>query len=347
MHRAFREPFMMMSGLALLLGACGSAQTPGTADPAAAAAPQPGPKHTLGENPFVNATWWSDPYGLARLQSLRLKKTDPEGAALLEKIARYGGADWVGEWTPNIENWMRKRVTLIHKNGALPVFVAYKIPKRDCGQYSAGGAKGAPEYKEWITALARGIGGRKAVVILEPDALGLMDKCLSPEDQKERLELLRFAIDTLESWGQTWVYLDAGHSGWLPAPEISERLKAAGIANADGFALNTSNYKATDELLAYGKKISAATGGKPFVIDTSRNGNGPPDVKDPSSEESWCNPAGRALGVPPTSQTADPLCHAYLWIKKPGESDGECNGGPKAGAWYADRALEMAKNAKW
>ncbi|MEU6524290.1 glycoside hydrolase family 6 protein, partial [Streptomyces sp. NPDC046924] len=30
-------------------------------------------------------------------------------------------------------------------------------------------------------------------------------------------------------------------------------------------------------------------------------------------------------------ETADPLVDAYLWVKRPGESDGECKGGPKAG----------------
>ena len=64
-------------------------------------------------------------------------------------------------------------------------------------------------------------------------------------------------------------------------------------------------------------------------------------------EDNWCNPPGRALGSPPTTQTADPSCDAYLWLKKPGESDGSCNGGPKAGLWYNERALELSRNAKF
>jgi endoglucanase len=35
--------------------------------------------------------------------------------------------------------------------------------------------------------------------------------------------------------------------------------------------------------------------------------------------------------------------HAFLWIKKPGESDGECNGGPKAGQWWTEMAIGLAK----
>jgi len=333
-----------------LLAGCGP-KSPGAggtaAATAAAAAPATGPKHAPGENPFIGAKWWEDPYSQAHLRALRAKsKGDTETAELMGKLAKYGGADWIGEWTPYVERWIDKRITLLQKNGAFPYFVAYKIPKRDCGQYSAGGASKGAEYREWILQFARGIGGRKAAVILEPDALPLMTKCLSAEDQKERIELLKFAVQTFASLGQTWVYIDAGHSDWVPAPEMAQRLKSAGIAEADGFALNTSNYKATEDLMKYGKELSALTGGKHFVIDTSRNGNGAPNAPR-DSEESWCNPPGRAAGTPPTAQTGEPLCDAFLWIKKPGESDGTCNGAPKAGEFWPEKALELAKNAKW
>jgi endoglucanase len=127
---------------------------------------------------------------------------------------------------------------------------------------------------------------------------------------------------------------------------MAPRLKAAGLDEADGFSLNVSNYRSTRELLAYGKKLSALVGGAHFVIDTGRNGNGSVDAPI-DSEASWCNPPGRALGTPPTTDTGEPLCDAFLWIKKPGESDGECGGGPKAGVWWQERAIELAQKAKW
>ena len=34
-----------------------------------------------------------------------------------------------------------------------------------------------------------------------------------------------------------------------------------------------------------------------------------------------------------------------LWIKTPGESDGECHGGPAAGAWWPTYALGLARRA--
>jgi endoglucanase len=338
------EPAAAGSGATAAPPESTSAAKPGA--PAASALPP----WKRGENPFVNVKWWSDPYAPARLKSKLLKKTSPEDSALMEKIADRGGADWIGDWTPNVENWVRKRVTLVlEKNGALPVFISYNLPKRDCGNYSSGGATKADAYKQWISGFARGIGNRRAVVILEPDGLGLLKKCLSPADQKERLDLSRFAVHAFEANGNTAVYIDAGHSAWMTAQEAAERLKAAGVDEADGFALNVSNYKTTESNIKFGKEVSKLVGGKHFVIDTSRNGNGPPPVckTEQDSEGCWCNPAGRALGTPPTWTTEDPQVDAYLWLKKPGESDGSCNGGPKAGEFWQDNALELARNAKF
>ena len=72
------------------------------------------------------------------------------------------------------------------------------------------------------------------------------------------------------------------------------------------------------------------------MIDTSRNGNGPYTEGDP--EENWCNPPGRALGEAPDDETRRAgLVDAYVWVKRPGESDGTCKGGPKAGRrWYPE-----------
>src|SRR6185312_9234831 len=188
------------------------------------------------------------------------------------------------------------------------IFVGEKLAWVD--PYSPAHLKGmmAEKNKKWITDFATSLGSRRAAVILEPDSLGLLDKkmadgkpCLSEEAQKERLELLRFAVHTLVSLGNTAVYLDAGHSGWLKPSVDAKLLKEAGIEEADGFALNVSNYKSTSTEITYGKEISKLVGGKHFVIDTSRNGNGPPKCDEKNDDENcWCNPPGRALGTPPT-----------------------------------------------
>jgi endoglucanase len=62
-------------------------------------------------------------------------------------------------------------------------------------------------------------------------------------------------------------------------------------------------------------------------------------------QKEWCNAPNQALGTPPTASTNEPLADAFLWVKTPGQSDGTCNGGPAAGTWWADYALELSKAA--
>jgi endoglucanase len=158
------------------------------------------------------------------------------------------------------------------------------------------------------------------------------------------LLLIRQAVEILQANPGTSVYIDAGHSAWVEVAEMAGRLKTAGVELARGFALNTSNYQSDAELITYGKAlIQALDLDTHFIVDSSRNGNGPA----PESDESWCNPEGRALGRRPGSDTGDPAIDAFVWAKRPGESDGTCRGGPPAGQWFHERAVEMARNAAW
>jgi endoglucanase len=319
-----------------------------TAAPAAAPAPVAAvpptptiPPKTKGENPFKGAHLYSNPYGQAATQAQAWEGSRPADAKLIAKIAKQPAGWWMGEWSGEIEPAVHNLGNATNASGMVPVIVVYNIPNRDCGQYSKGGSTSSDAYKKWIHDFASGAGSFRMIVVLEPDALGLLTKCLSPADQKARLALIHDAVKTLEATPGVSVYLDAGHAKWIAADDMAKRLKGAGIDDADGFALNTSNYIATDENVKYGKAISAALGGKHFIVDTGRNGNGAtPDL-------AWCNPKGRALGSAPTTDTGDPVVDAYFWTKPPGESDGECNGGPKAGEFWPEEALELVKNAKW
>jgi endoglucanase len=224
--------------------------------------------------------------------------------------------------------------------------VLYDVPGRDCGSFSAGGASSASAYRSWIDQVAAGISSRRATVILEPDAVAqAVSGCVSGKAARERYGMLRYAVGKLKAEGHVTVYLDAGNPGWIkPAARLVRPLRKAGVAHADGFALNVSNFYTTQAATAYGDELSAALGSAHFVIDTGRNGNGP----DTSSQDvpSWCNPPGRALGSDPTTSTGHAFLDAYLWIKQPGDSDGECrSGAPPAGAWWAQYALELARDA--
>jgi endoglucanase len=110
----------------------------------------------------------------------------------------------------------------------------------------------------------------------------------------------------------------------------------------------------------YASMLGTAGPATHFVIDTSRDGQGPNDMQAyaaPPYEQpanvisslqggNWCNPPGSGLGTQPTADTgaiansldaylpADtPLLDAYLWVKTPGQSDGQCDIAGGVRAW--------------
>ena len=288
-------------------------------------------------NLFAGARLYVDPSSPAKRQAEAWRRSRPGDAALMDKIAQQPLAQWVGGWNVDISRDVADAVSRITGARALPIFVAYNIPGRDCGQYSAGGANGSDAYKRWIREFASGLGNRRAVVVLEPDALAGMS-CLSPALQQERMNLIHDAVRVLKAHGAA-VYIDAGHARWVAPAEMANRLNRAGIADADGFSLNISNFLSTSVNIAYGTEVSRRVGGKHFIIDTSRNG------QNLTSAGNWCNPTGQRVGAAPTTRTGNPLVDAFLWIKTPGESDGTCGGGPAAGKWWAEYALGLAGGA--
>ncbi|WP_031015386.1 glycoside hydrolase family 6 protein, partial [Streptomyces sp. NRRL F-5727] len=327
-----RPPAPLAAALALLAATACAAPTP-----APAPAPAPGP--AAGEVPY----WVNPDSRAARAVAAHRAAGRSAEAALLIRISTRPVAEWIGSDRPEAE--ARAVTEAATKAGLAALLVLYAIPNRDCGQHSAGGARDGTAYRAWVDAVARGIGGRRATVVLEPDAvMHALDGCAAGQRRDERYALLKAAVDRLKRQPQVTVHLDAGNAGWAAPERLAAPLRQAGVTAADGFAVNVSNFRTTEESVAYGRRLSALVGGKPFVVDTSRNGNGPHLAGDPA--ESWCNPPGRALGTPPTLRTGDPLVRAYLWIKRPGESDGECGGGPKAGEWFDAYALELARNAR-
>lgn len=292
-------------------------------------------------SPAPASPFWVDPASSAAEQ---IRLWEGQGrtadAELLERIAGQPVALWpAGEIDPAPA--VASAATSASQEGRTALFVAYNIPHRDCGQHSAGGAPDADAYRAWIGKFADALGGSKALVVLEPDAVAhIVDGCTPGEYHAEREQLLGEAIVRLKQQPNTQVYLDAGNPSWIQEPwKLVDPLKRAGIENADGFALNVSNFQTDTVTKTYGLQLSQDLGGKHFVIDSSRNGNGPlPGV--------WCNPSGRALGTRPTTDTGEPALDAYLWIKRPGESDGTCEGGPDAGQWWPEYALSLARNSK-
>ncbi|CAM5565939.1 Glucanase OS=Streptomyces alboniger OX=132473 GN=CP975_08540 PE=3 SV=1 [Streptomyces alboniger] len=286
--------------------------------------------------------FWVEPDSAAARQAAEWRRQGKlDDARVIERIAGRPQAVWLNDEAPGAA--VRAQVEAASKQGRTAVLVAYFIPNRDCGAYSAGGARDAAQYRRYVQAFASGLGTTGAYVIVEPDAVAHTVAGCKGATATERYKLLAHAVRTLKRVPNTKVYLDAGNAGWIPDERrLVAPLRAAGIAAADGFALNVANHYTDAASTEYGHRLVKALGGdKHFVVDSSRNGNGPY-----TGVEAWCNPPGRALGTPPTTRTGDPSLDAYLWIKRPGESDGTCRGGPKAGEWWPEYALGLARLAR-
>lgn len=258
-------------------------------------------------------------------------------ADLLREISSQPTAIWLGDWyEPDLlERVITRNLDAAAEQGTTPVFVNYAIPNRDCGGYSKGGFESG-DYLDWTRTIADTMRGSRAVVLLEPDSLAMLsaDKCAAEVDT--RPALLREAVQLLTDAGLT-VYLDGGNNYWIAEAVMADRLTAAGVGMARGFFTNVSNFYPADAEQEYGEALSALLGGKHYVTDISRNGTG--------WQGTWCNPSGAGLGEAPHATDGSTKLDALLWVKHPGLSDGTCNGGPEAGQWWDDGALELARNS--
>jgi endoglucanase len=295
------------------------------------------------ERPTSSAAASKDPRLTQRLY------THPWPAQRVERDPRYRRiwsrpqAVWLTDSYPGRAQVRRTVATTVRdarRHRRTPVFVVYAITNRDCGSYSAGGY--APrEYRAFVDEVARGLRGSRAMVVLEPDALANLGAC----DTSATTGLMRYATRRLSSAG-AWVYLDAGHSSWVPAPQMAQRLKAAGVARARGFATNVSNFNRTPRELRYARAVvrelaRRGVSGRRYVVDTSRNGG------HHRVSHGWCNPSSARLGRSPrivnTTNRRGTL-DAYLWVKSPGESDGSCRAGqPPAGQWWPAGARRLLR----
>lgn len=331
-------PALVVPVLAII-GCNATAQTPGPYATAIAPIRSPQPVEVADGNPLAVKRFYVDPTTSAAVAATQ---TVPLSGELMT-IAGTPQVRWIGNEVPidRAAADVNAYVVAAESANRLPVLAIYAIPHRDCGGFSASGFPTGDEYRRWIAAVAEGLGTTPVGVVLEPDALTSAD-CLPPELQQERMDLLRYAVETLTRGPNVALYIDGGHSRWLTPEQLARRLIDVGVDRARGFSLNTSNFFTTAEEIAFGEQVSKLANGAHYLIDTSRNGAGPA----PDGPLNWCNPPGRAIGTMPTTDTDGPHADAYLWVKHPGESDGECDrGDPKSGLFVVPYAIDMVRTA--
>lgn len=261
---------------------------------------------------------------------------NPNAEQIKTAIADNTVAKWFGDWD-NIP--VSEYVGNAADAGQRPVLVAYNMYQRDCGGQSGGGADSEAEYESWISDFATEVGDSDAIVILEPDAVAQMVSGDCDMDVAARQRLLAHAVDEFAAKApNAWVYLDAGNYGW-PADNgtIADALSDAGVDKIRGFSVNVSNHYTTEQSDEKAEAILDALGtDSHYVVDTSRNGSGKTD----DSPDSWCNPVGATLGE--TSTTGEGANDARIWIKVPGDSDGDCGYGQGVPAGQFSEKLAIA-----
>lgn len=328
----------VLPALTLVLAGCGASDSSSDRPETSAAA---------GSALEQDATFYVNPDNNARKGARQLRAAGRvEQARLVQRrIADRPTATWLTPDPEAVYAEARRVSRAAAADGSVPVLVAYNVPDRDCGQFSSGGAADIDAYLEWVGSLAAGVGRHPAVVVLEPDAVAhTLEGCGSDRTADERQRLLTEAVEILKRQPETRVYVDAGNASWIADLDaLAAALKASGVEQADGFALNVSNFETTERSVDYGTRLSERLDGAHFVVDTSRNGNGPLEgTGDPAAHTDWCNPPGRRLGTPPKTDTDYPLVDALLWVKQPGDSDGACgDGAPAAGQWWPKLALDL------
>lgn len=312
----------------------------------APAAPRPSASPSTSGAGGLGVALYADPQGPAP-HALRLAQESGDPAQpQIQRIAEQPTATWVADHDPQGAYSTAHAVAQgAAAAGRTAVLVAYTLPDRDCGQYSSGGAPDDGAYLAGIGALAAGVAdaGAQAVVVLEPDAVAhTISGCRQETAVDERLQLLSKAVGVLTERPGIRVYVDAGNPTWVQdVPALAAALRRAGVQRAAGFALNTANFVSTEANLEYGRRLSDQLGGAHFVVDTSRNGASVPPGTPGGVE--WCNPPQARIGQAPTTTTGDPRLDALLWIKQPGDSDGDCRPGePPAGQWWHELAVQLA-----
>jgi endoglucanase len=307
------------------------------------------PAKPVDGNPLSGYTLYLAPTSSAIYQVTQWQSQGrAEDAKQLTKISSRPVAYWLTDASRSAGAAVSLTVNRAATAHQMPVLVVYAIPQRDCGGYSSGGAATTAQYQAFVHSVADGTNGQPATIILEPDAVAhSLSGCGDAAQTRARYAMLHDTVTTLKANKSVRVYLDAGHSGWIgDLKSLAAALRQSGITQADGFALNVSNFETTQDNIAYGQRLSNELGGTHFVIDTSRNGNGPYPGGQANGGPAWCNPPGRMLGPAPTTNTGQARVDAYLWVKPPGESDGACRPGePPAGQWWPEYALDLAKRS--
>lgn len=360
-----------LAGLALATGVAGLAR------PAGAAAPLPAPGAVSGSwtmppadarnptNPLAGRPWGvyrgkADPAWEPYLAATGATKD------ALGVIAHTPKAKFFGAWIPDGQIAAKVHDYVANATGGDPE-VLVQLTLFRMVPWEGEACRRLPtvaeqaSYRRFVDATAQALGDTHAAVVLQPD--GPFLGCV-PGGSTVPADLLAYAVRSLSRQPHVSVYVEMGSADWFRDDPVSavSMLLAAGVADARGFALDTSHFDSVGRQIAFGRRIvdllaAAGVPDRHFVIDTSDSGRPFTGAwfrrHHPGARLATAAPCGSAtqthcvaLGVPPTTVVADPawglspgradtaarLVDGYLWVSRPWLVD-------QSGAFSVQRAV--------
>ncbi|MEA2638565.1 MAG: endoglucanase, partial [Chloroflexota bacterium] len=310
------------------------------------------PDHPLAEGPFYVARSLSTPGAAAG----RYQHSKPSWYRALNFLASEPSAHRFYLWnTPAYPAHTVARylegVENRHPN-TVQQLSTYSLVHKHCAADTSSPAF-IRRYKQWMQGVARGIGNFHVVMFLELDSL-ITTQCMIHQPRKlaARLTEVRDAVQILEADPHVSVYIDGGAADAISWQRTAKLLRRAGVAQAQGFFLNSTHFDWTTKEVAYGQKIARALGGVHFIVNTAENGRGPlvPRNRVRYGNEELCNPPGRGVG-PLSTQTGYTYVDAFLWFTNPGGSAGQgpgCGkGAPPTAVFWPKYAAGLAQHANF
>ena len=323
-RRTLRRQLACLS--TLVLGSAALALTPGLAS----AATQAPAAHTLASN----TRFYVPPPAQGSVQQILqlIKSGQLKNAGLITAMESVPSAVWLdgetsaqaalpgNEGSQQADAAVAKQVRLTlaaaRLENAVPIFVAYNIPGRDCSQYSAGGAPTDAAYDAWINAIGGALGNAKAVVLEEPDALanlpGYCGAAYAADfpgiTNTTRVDDVHYAVSTLEADPNISLYLDAGNSAWQNVGGMAETLTAADVQQSQGFFLNVSNYQYNADSDYYGTWVSEC-----IAYATVNEAQTPADALADVAAFSGTSTPGGAFSSPGGGTTPPGGCAGQYW----------------------------------
>lgn len=320
---------------------------------------------------------------------------DPTTVRNLNSILNVGSAYWIdkkskiyGSNTDSLEGILKDASRYAQKQTA--VFIFYDLPNRDCNAKASNGeicctykpdrtcdyqtnmdrcSQGINEYKTgyvdpFVNVISQYQDKVNIAIVIEPDSLPNLvtnmgnPACVNSKDSY--IQGITYAVQQFNQKApKAWLYLDAGHGGWLGWKDTNmvqfvNLIRSMGIVPyLRGFSTNVANYQdlgkmcpQVDWCLPHNNHLSDECCKDPCKLTTQYNGcvnelnyvkllgsyfpdkyfiidtgrNGVPNSRQDCAN--WCNPRNTGLGIMSTAQTGYSAVDAFFWLKTPGESDG-------------------------